>query len=69
MNKSPNKKLTGAAAIVMSSIVLSRLTGFVREILVPNLIGVNMVSDAYILAFKITGLIYDLLVGGAISAA
>lgn len=69
MKDTQSKKLTGAAVIVMSSIVLSRLTGFVREMLVPSLIGVNMVSDAYTLAFKITGLIYDLLVGGAISAA
>jgi len=36
-----NKKLTGAALIVMSSIIVSRITGFVREMLVPNLIGVN----------------------------
>lgn len=69
MKNTQNKKLTGAAVIVMSSIVLSRLTGFIREMLVPSLIGVNMVSDAYTLAFKITGLVYDLLVGGAISAA
>ncbi len=64
-----NKKLTGAAAIVMSSIIFSRLTGFLREVLVPSLIGVNEVADAYNLAFKVTGLMYDLLVGGAISAA
>jgi len=64
-----NKKLTGAAAIVMSSIIFSRLTGLIREVLVPNLIGVNEVADAYNLAFKVTGLMYDLLVGGAISAA
>jgi len=69
LKNTQNKKLTGAAVIVMSSIVLSRLTGFIREMLVPSLIGVNMVSDAYTLAFKITGLMYDLVVGGAISAA
>ena len=66
-----NKKVTlkGAALIVMSSIVVSRITGFVREMLVPNMIGVNEVGDAYTIAFKITGLMYDLLVGGAISSA
>jgi len=64
-----NKKLTGAALIVMSSIIVSRITGFVREMLVPNLIGVNEEGDAYTVAFKITGLMYDMLVGGAVSAA
>jgi len=61
--------LTGAALIVMSSIIVSRITGFVREMLVPNLIGVNEEGDAYTVAFKITGLMYDMLVGGAVSAA
>ncbi len=64
-----NKKLTGAALIVMSSIIVSRITGFLREMLVPNMIGVNEAGDAYTIAFRITGLMYDMLVGGAISAA
>lgn len=68
--ESTNKgKITNAALIVMSSIVLSRLTGFVREILVPYVLGVTLESDAYNAAFRITGLMYDLLVGGAIAAA
>lgn len=69
MENTQNKKLTGAAAIVMFSIVFSRLSGFLREVLVPSMIGANEVADAYNLAFKVTGLMYDLLVGGAISAA
>jgi putative peptidoglycan lipid II flippase len=63
------KRLTVTAAIVMSSIVLSRLTGFFREILIPNMLGTNTVGDAYAIAFRITGLMYDMLVGGAIAAA
>ncbi len=69
LENTQNKKLTGAAAIVMFSIIFSRLTGFLREMLVTNLIGLNKVGDAYNLAFRVTGLMYDLLVGGAISAA
>ncbi len=53
----------------MMSIVLSRITGFLREILIPNILGTNEVGDAYVIAFRITGLMYDLLVGGAIAAA
>ncbi len=65
----PKTRVAGAAAIVMSSIVVSRLTGFLREVLVPNMLGVNVVGDAYNMAFKITGLMYDMVVGGAIAAA
>lgn len=64
-----NKKLGGAAAIVMSSIVVSRITGYIREMITPNVFGLGNVGDAYSYAFRITGLMYDLLVGGAIAAA
>jgi putative peptidoglycan lipid II flippase len=67
--KQGKQNLKLSALIVMVSIVVSRLTGFLREMLVPNIIGVNNVGDAYNLAFRITGLMYDLLVGGAIAAA
>lgn len=63
------KRLAGTAAIVMTSIVLSRLTGFIREMLLPNIVGANNLGDAYNIAFKITGLMYDMLVGGVIAAA
>ncbi|HBQ63439.1 MAG TPA: murein biosynthesis integral membrane protein MurJ [Clostridiales bacterium] len=60
--------LSGAVAIVMSSVLISRLTGFLREMLVPNLMDAAS-SDAYNMAFRITGLLYEMLVGGAIAAA
>lgn len=69
MKKKTNMTLKGAALIVMSSIVVSRITGFLRELLVPNMIGANEIGDAYNIAFTVTGLMYDLLVGGAISSA
>lgn len=69
MENTQKKRLTGAAIIVMSSIIVSRITGFLREMLVPNMLGVNQVGDAYNIAFRVTGLMYDLLVGGAIAAA
>ncbi len=69
MSPVQKKKLTKTALIVMMSIVLSRITGFLREILIPNILGTNEVGDAYVIAFRITGLMYDLLVGGAIAAA
>lgn len=69
MKTGNGKKIAGAAVIVMLSIIASRLTGFIRETLIPNFIGLTPEADAYNMAFKITGLMYDLLVGGAIAAA
>jgi putative peptidoglycan lipid II flippase len=69
LDKTKGSSVGAAALIVMSSIVVSRITGFFREMLVPNFFGIGQVADAYSIAFKITGLMYDLLVGGAIAAA
>lgn len=69
MEISQKKKLTVDTVIVMSSLVVSRLTGFAREMLIPSMLGSNEIGDAYNLAFRITDLMYFLLVGGSISAA
>jgi putative peptidoglycan lipid II flippase len=65
---SKNKKLTGAAIIVMTSIVVSRITGYLRTILINNLLTASQ-SDSLMAAFKTTDLMYNLLIGGAIAAA
>lgn len=70
MKESQSKRsLTGAVAIVMVSIVASRIIGFLREMLLPNMIGMNHQTDAYTNAFLFPDLMYNLLIGGAISAA
>ena len=67
MNSS-NKKITGAAVIVMTSLVVSRITGYLRTILINNLLTAHQ-SDALLAAFRTTDLMYNMLIGGAISAA
>jgi putative peptidoglycan lipid II flippase len=67
--KAQKRNLTGAAAIVMSSIVFSRITGYFRVMLIPNKLTEKVVADSYVMAFKITDLMYNMLVGGAIAAA
>lgn len=69
MKDSQKKKLTGAAIIVMTSIIVSRITGFLRTTLVTNMLRSQVETDSFFMAFKITDLMYNLLVGGAISAA
>jgi putative peptidoglycan lipid II flippase len=61
--------LSSAAVIVMSSMILSRLTGFLRETMLSWKVGLSWVQDAYVAAFTVPDLVYMLLVGGTISAA
>lgn len=63
------KKLTGAAGIVMLSTLLSRLTGFLRTLLISTNMMPKGYSDEFLLAFTLPDLVYDLLAGGAIAAA
>lgn len=63
------RNVGSAAAIVMTALVVSRITGFIRQTLVPSIIGSNELGDAYDFAFKITDLMFYLLVGGSIAAA
>ena len=69
MKDTQKKRLTGAAVIVMSAITVSRITGFLRSTLISNMLKSKTETDAFIMAFSITDLMYNLLVGGAISAA
>jgi len=64
-----DNRVSSAAMIVMSSVVLSRLTGFIRETMLSWKVGLSWVQDAYVAAFTVPDLMYILLVGGTISAA
>lgn len=69
LSKLQKKSLTSAAVIVMSSVVVSRITGFIREMLIPTRFGVSEIGDMYNIAFLVPDLMYSLLIGGAVSAA
>ncbi len=63
------KKLTGAAGIIMFATFLSRITGFLRTLLITTNMLPKGYSDEFLLAFTLPDLVYDLLAGGAIAAA
>ena len=63
------RRLAVNASIVMGATMISRLTGFFREMLIPAKFGVGFVADVYDVAFKFPDLMFSLLIGGAISAA
>lgn len=68
-NDTSVKKLTGAAGLVMLGTILSRITGFLRTVLITTQMKPMGYSDEFILAFTLPDLVYDLLAGGAIAAA
>ena len=65
----PSRKLTSVATLVMLGTLLSRITGFLRNVLITTQMKPMGYSDEFILAFTLPDLIYDLLAGGAIAAA
>jgi len=63
-----SKSVTGAAILIASATLLSRLVGLGRERIFAHYYGASQVMDAYYAAFKLPDLVYNLLIVGAISA-
>ena len=57
-----------ATAILAAGTFASRLTGFVRVLAIGYVLGVSSLSDAFNYANGIPNIIYDLLLGGILSA-
>src|SRR5215212_9521770 len=56
-------------AVIALGNVVSRLLGLVREQVMAGLFGATAGTDAFVVASAVPQIVYDLLVGGAISAA
>ena len=72
--KAINKQKRGnsvfqAAGILMITMMLSRVLGFVRDITISSIFSAGRYADVYTAAFTIPDLIYFALVGGALSSA
>ncbi|HHY15433.1 MAG TPA: murein biosynthesis integral membrane protein MurJ [Firmicutes bacterium] len=63
------RQVAKAAGIVMSAILISRILGFVRERAVAEVFGRTGTTDVFFAAFALPDLMYQLLVGGALSSA
>ncbi len=65
-----SQSMTVSTVIMMIGLLLSKLTGQLREILIMPVFGGNPeITDAYIIGFQVPDLFFQLLVGGAIQAA
>jgi len=62
-------RIAQAALIIALGNVASRLLGLVREQVIAALFGATAVTDAFVAASTVPTMVYDLLIGGAISAA
>lgn len=60
---------SGYIIFYMAAVVLTKIFGFLREIMITAKFGYGVVSDGYILGFSIPDLVYNMLIAGALSAA
>ncbi|MBO0729423.1 MAG: murein biosynthesis integral membrane protein MurJ [Acidimicrobiaceae bacterium] len=64
----PGGTLARNSAVMAGGTFLSRLTGFARVLLVATVLGTSGLGDAYNLANSVPNIVYDLLLGGILSA-
>ena len=64
-----SRGMAGAAALVMIFFVLSRATGLLREMIIGAQFGTSAELDAYLAAFRVPDLLFQLVAGGALGSA
>lgn len=69
MGLSSEKRLSANAAMIMFATLLSRITGFLRTVLIQNIMQPRGYSDEFWVSFSLPDLAFELLVSGAIAAA
>lgn len=62
------QELFKASSIMAIGTILSRLTGFIRAVLAVALLGTTLLADTYNVANTMPNILYNLLVGGALTA-
>jgi putative peptidoglycan lipid II flippase len=69
MDERRETRLARAATVVIAAFVLSRALGLGREIIIGNEFGTTRELDAYLAAFRVPDLIFQLIAGGALGSA
>jgi putative peptidoglycan lipid II flippase len=60
--------LAKASGSMVVATAVSRLTGFVRQIVMVGVIGIGAVNDSYNVANNMPNIVYELLMGGVLAA-
>ena len=66
---SKNTRVARAASRVSLAVLLSRALGLVRELVLAAAFGASATMDAWVAAFRIPGMLRDLVAEGALSSA
>ncbi|MDP2938578.1 MAG: murein biosynthesis integral membrane protein MurJ [Candidatus Omnitrophota bacterium] len=66
---STNKSIVKSASIISAATILSRVLGFIRDIIIAKLFGTKETAQAFVVAFRIPNLLRDLVGEGATNSA
>jgi putative peptidoglycan lipid II flippase len=67
--KNENRNVTRAAGVVGAATLLSRIFGYIRDMVLASFFGAGMAADAFIAAFRIPNLLRRLVGEGSLSIA
>jgi putative peptidoglycan lipid II flippase len=66
--RSKMSNITGAAFVMSGATFLSRIAGFLRDMIIARILGASGMSDAYFVAFRIPSLLRELFAEGSMSS-
>lgn len=61
--------LVGAAVLISAVTVVARVVGFIRVIVLAHTVGTTCLGDVYATANAVPNIVYEVVVGGALTAA
>ena len=68
-NETQSEQVARSAGIVSGAILVSRITGLAREMVMANKFGAGFSYDAFLLAFRFPSMMRTLFAEGALSSA
>src|ERR1700677_1958065 len=68
-SRAPSESVMRSAGVVSLAVLMSRVTGLLRESVMARLFGAGLTYDAFMLGFRIPNLTRDLFAEGALSSA
>lgn len=69
MINSHNKEITKAAGLIAFATFLSRIFGFLRDVIIAKIFGTGMAADAFFVAFRIPNILRRLVGEGVLTVA
>lgn len=69
MGEEQRREIARAAGVVSGATLLSRILGFVRDLIIARAFGAGTATDAFFAAFRLPNMLRELLGEGALSAA